>query len=138
MNTTKLSLVLTVLAVASGLLLGLMSAPAVAHDCARHNEPSHKHCGSDPPTVSNPNPAIVYQIVESDIKGSIAVVDADGSNEIIFASSAGVAYRTPTWSRDGNSILLAATCPQGYRIYRVSIDRGALDIPRLFRGDVPL
>ena len=76
----------------------------------------------DPPTV--PNPAIVYQS-----QASIVVADIDGSNEIAFESNAEASYRTPSWSRDGNSILFAATCPQGWGIYRVSFDREALDPP---------
>ena len=108
--------------------LGLVAAPAGA-DCPHRGNPNHKHCdsGGDPPAV--PNPAIVYQIGESDIKRSIAIVNADGSNEIIFESTAEVSYRTPSWSRDGNSILLAATCPLGWGIYRVSFDRTVLDTP---------
>ncbi len=49
----KTTLASTALAAALGLVLGLMSAPATAHDCARHNDQTHKHCdtggdGEDP------------------------------------------------------------------------------------------
>ena len=44
MNTAKMTLDSTVLVAAFGLALGLMGAPATAHDCTRHNDPSHKHC----------------------------------------------------------------------------------------------
>ncbi len=45
MNTAKMTLTATVLAAALGLALGPMSAPAGAHDCSRHNDQNHKHCG---------------------------------------------------------------------------------------------
>ncbi len=32
------------LAMAGGMALGLMSAPAAAHDCSRHIDKTHKHC----------------------------------------------------------------------------------------------
>ncbi len=44
MNAAKFTLTATVLAAAFGLTLGLMSAPAAAHDCLRHGDPNHKHC----------------------------------------------------------------------------------------------
>ena len=125
----KTTLASTALAAALGLALGLAAAPAMADPVDDFGCHTHKDCdtGGDPPTV--PNPAIVYQITLSDIKRSIAIANDDGSNEIIFESNSGVSYRTPTWSRDGNSILLAATCPLGYGIYRVSFDRTALATP---------
>ena len=44
MNTAKMTLDSTVLVAAFGLALGLMGAPATAHDCTSHKDPNHKHC----------------------------------------------------------------------------------------------
>ncbi len=51
MNAAKVTLTSTILAATLGLALGLMSAPAAAHDCSRHGDPNHKHCDSEPETT---------------------------------------------------------------------------------------
>lgn len=50
MNEAKFTLTATILAAAFGLALGLMSAPAAAHNCVNHDRPNHRHCPGDDDT----------------------------------------------------------------------------------------
>jgi hypothetical protein len=75
-----------------------------------------------PPAVAI-DPAIVYAT-----NGSLAIANADGSNQKIILSNVG-GYVSPSWSPDGTSIVFVGSDGtssnglSGRGIYRISIDR---------------
>lgn len=110
-----------------GVALGLMGAPAAAHDCSRHSDTNHKHCnggggGTEPPPAPF-NPEIVWSTLDRDV----VVANGDGSNAVTILSGVrGGRIRSVSWSPDGTEILFATDAsgqdPAG--VYRLPIFDG--------------
>jgi hypothetical protein len=73
------------------------------------------HAAGKPPATPI-DPAIVYVT-----NGSLAIANADGTNQKIILSNAGA--NAPSWSPDGTKIIFASNSPSGPGIYQLSINR---------------
>ncbi len=120
MNAAKVTLVSTVLAAT----LGLVAAPAGAHDCARHAKQGHKHCdgGGDPPAAVDP---IVVFRIQGDVD-RLAVADLDGNYAVVLRSEQ-FAVIKPKWMPNGRDIVFASYWGgvEGYYRLRIVEDAGA-------------
>jgi WD40 repeat protein len=90
-------------------LAGILVSVGSAHGAGKPTKP---------PAVPI-DPAIVYLTA-----GNIAVANADGTNQKVVFSDAGI-YASPSWSPDGTQIVFASdgTNLSGRGIYRLSINR---------------
>ena len=125
----KTTLAPTALAAALALVLGLMSAPATAHDCSLHKNDTHKHCDGDTGGGGGggggkdalPEPIIVFEATfNGNPNDHLGVVDLDGNFAIILKSELYWA-RNPSWMPNGRDIVFVSDWNATLGIYRLQV-----------------